>query len=248
MRLTVVGSGDAFGSGGRLQACFHLEHDGRAILLDCGVTAIMGLTRLGLQPNTVDTILVSHLHGDHFGGLIWWLLHAVYVTRRQTPLTIAGPAGIEARFIAATEALYPGVLKETRRFALTFVEVTAGRPAAINGIEVLAYLASHPSGAPSHLMRVGFGGRTIAYSGDTEWVEDLVPCQAGGDLFICECQSFRRKIPAHMSFTDLEANRARLSAKRILITHMGAEMLANAPECLKPPYEAACDGLVVELG
>ena len=47
------------------------------------------------------------LHGDHFAGLVWWLLHAHYVTQRTAPLTIAGPAGIAQRFAAAAEALFP---------------------------------------------------------------------------------------------------------------------------------------------
>lgn len=247
MKLTVVGSGDAFGVGGRLQACFHVETGNRAFLIDCGVTSILGLEREKLDFDRVDTILVSHLHGDHFGGLVWWLIHALYVRKRTNALTIAGPRGIEARFVAAAEALYPDSTKVARRFDLRFVEVEAGTTTRVEGIDVLPYPASHPSGAPSHLMRISVDGRVIAFSGDTEWVEDLVPCQAGADVFICECQTYRTPIRYHLNWGVLEANLARLSAKRVLITHMGAEMLAQAPGVLKPPLVAAHDGMVVEL-
>lgn len=247
MKLTVVGSGDAFGVGGRLQACFHVDTGERAFLIDCGVTSIMGMDRLGLDQDRVDTILVSHLHGDHFGGLVWWLIHALYVKKRVAPLTVAGPKGIEARFLAAAEALYPDSTKVPRRFDLQFVEVAAGPVARINGLDIVAYPASHPSGAPSHLMRIGVGGRVIAFSGDTEWVDDLIPCQAGADAFICECQMYRTPIRYHLNWGVLETNLARLSAKRVLIAHMGAEMLARSGEVLQPPLVAAHDGMVVEI-
>lgn len=247
MKLTIVGSGDAFGVGGRLQACFHVETGARAFLIDCGVTSIMGLGKLGLDPNRVDTILVSHLHGDHFGGLVWWLIHALYVAKRQTPLTIAGPRGIERRFLTAAEALYPDSTTVPRRFDLRFLELTAGKTTAVEGIEVQPYLASHPSGAPSHLMRISIEGRVIAFTGDTEWVDDIVACQDKADVFICECQTFRTPIRYHMNWGVLESNAPQFTAKRVLVTHMGAEMLAQAPVVIRPPLVAAYDGMVVEL-
>ncbi|MEL7082826.1 MAG: MBL fold metallo-hydrolase, partial [Pseudomonadota bacterium] len=82
MRLTVVGSGDAFGSGGRLQTCFHVTRPDGNFLIDCGATALIGLSRLDLDPNDVSHIFISHLHGDHFSGLVWWMLHAQYVSKR----------------------------------------------------------------------------------------------------------------------------------------------------------------------
>jgi ribonuclease BN (tRNA processing enzyme) len=59
MKLTVVGSGDAFGSGGRLQTCYHVTlPDGEQVLLDCGATAVIGMQRLGLDPDRVSTIFI----------------------------------------------------------------------------------------------------------------------------------------------------------------------------------------------
>ena len=108
MKLTVVGSGDAFGSGGRLQTCVHVAMAGEEFLIDCGATSLIGMQRLGLDPQRVSSIFISHLHGDHFSGLVWWMIHSHHVTRRTHPLTITGPAGIEERFVTAAEALFPG--------------------------------------------------------------------------------------------------------------------------------------------
>jgi len=80
MKLTIVGSGDAFGSGGRLQTCLHVALPGEEFLVDCGATSVIGMQQLGIDPDRVSSIFITHLHGDHFGGLVWFLLHAHYVT------------------------------------------------------------------------------------------------------------------------------------------------------------------------
>ena len=89
MRLTIIGSGDAFGSGGRFN--FLLETAKGKLLVDCGASSLVALKAQGLDPNEVDAIVLSHLHGDHFGALPFLLLDAQFLTRRERPLLIAGP-------------------------------------------------------------------------------------------------------------------------------------------------------------
>ena len=74
------------------------EPSASTFLIDCGASSLIGMRRLGLQPNDIDTVFVSHLHGDHFGGLPWLLVDALYVSNRTRPLVVAGPKGIAARF------------------------------------------------------------------------------------------------------------------------------------------------------
>src|SRR5215813_10985266 len=93
MKLTIIGCGDAFGSGGRLQTGYQVEWAGRRFMIDCGATVLIGLNRLALDPNAIDTIFISHLHGDHYVGLVWWLIHAQHVGQRTQPLTVVGPPG-----------------------------------------------------------------------------------------------------------------------------------------------------------
>jgi hypothetical protein len=64
MRLTVIGSGDAFGSGGRFNACFMIESDGRTVLLDCGASAPVALKMRKIDLNAIDGVILSHLHGE----------------------------------------------------------------------------------------------------------------------------------------------------------------------------------------
>ena len=68
MKLTIVGSGDAFGSGGRANTCFWLETAKGTLVVDFGASALPALKARELDPNRIDAIVLSHLHGDHFGG------------------------------------------------------------------------------------------------------------------------------------------------------------------------------------
>jgi ribonuclease BN (tRNA processing enzyme) len=247
MKLTVIGSGDAFGSGGRLQTAFHLSAGSDELLIDCGATTIIGLNRVGLDANRVGTILISHLHGDHFGGLVWWLLHAQHVVKRTAPLTVAGPVGIESRFIAAAEALFPGSTGVPRRFALSFVEYPTERPVAVGPATVTAYEVRHPSGAPPYALRVEIGGRILSFTGDSEWVENLIPAGHNADLYIMECYAFEGEPRYHLSWRTIEQNLPRIGAKKVLLTHMNASMLQRRAEVATPGVVLAEDGLVLEI-
>src|SRR5476649_1491076 len=103
MRLTVIGSGDAFGSGGRFNTCFQLATTGPTVLVDCGASSLVAMRAHGVDPAKVDGIILTHLHGDHFGGIPFLMLDAQHLNRRERPLTIAGPPGTQARMTAAME-------------------------------------------------------------------------------------------------------------------------------------------------
>ncbi len=247
MKLTIVGCGDAFGSGGRLQTCFCVDSSQGRLLIDCGATALIGLERVGIDPNSIDAIVISHLHGDHFSGLVWWYLHALHVSKRRTALTVAGPVGIENRFKQAAEALFPGSLRAEMPFEMRFVEQVAGRPDKVGDFTVTAFEVSHPSGAASHALRLEGGGRTIAFSGDTEWVEPLAACASQADLFLCECYAYDRPVRYHMNWLKLKAELPRLGARRVVLTHMNADMLANLEHVGAPGVMLAEDGMTIEF-
>lgn len=247
MKLTVVGSGDAFGSGGRLQTCFHVEMDGHRFLVDCGATTIIGLNRLGIDANAVETIFISHLHGDHYAGLVWWMLHAQHIVKRTQPLTIVGPAGIEARFVAAAEALFAGSTKVPRRFTMTFIEYAKEVPLAVGPVTVTPFEVNHPSGAMSSALRLQAEGKTLAYSGDTEWVESLVAAGRDADLFITECYAFEGPTRYHLDWRTLEKQLPRIGARRVLLTHMSGAMLARRNEAAAAGVMLADDGFTIKI-
>ncbi len=248
VRVSVVGSGDAFGSGGRLQTCFHVTGQDATFLIDCGATALIGMRRLGLDPNAVDAIVLSHLHGDHFAGLVWWVMQAQFEGGRTRPLTVVGPIGTEERYRATAELLYPGSTGFKPEFALEFVNFEDGGSVSRDGFDVAAYGVKHPSGSLSAALRFAVDGKVLSFSGDTEWVEALVACAEGADLFICECYGFSGRAYYHMTWETIEPHIRRLTARRVLLTHMNPEMLAKAETiAAQGGVLLAHDGMVLEI-
>ncbi len=248
MQLTVIGSGDAFGSGGRLQTSFHVDDDGTKFLVDCGASTLIGMHREGLDPCAVETIFITHLHGDHFAGLVWWKIHAHHTVRRKTPLTVVGPVGLEERFHATCEVLFPGSSKVEPRFEMKFVEFAEREPIEVGGTRLTAYAGEHPSGALSAALRLERGGKVLSYSGDTQWVDTLVDCARGADLFITECYSYdETSIPYHLNWQVLADKIDTLAAQRVMLTHMNLNMLANRHRVTRPDVIFANDGMVVNF-
>lgn len=240
--MTFAGSGDAFGSGGRMQACILADDGEHRVLLDCGASSLIGLKRLGIEPNTIDAVVLSHLHGDHFGGIPFLVLDGQF-SRRETDLRVIGPVGSRERIRATMEVLYPGSSTVQRRFELLVEEVAVGATVSCSGAEVGVFAADHASGAPAHHIRLEMDGRVIAYSGDTAWTPALIEAARGADLLICEAYFRDRKVPFHLSLAELTAHAADLECKRVVLTHMTSEVI----EAEGVAFERAWDGMVVEV-
>ena len=129
MQLQFVGCGDALGSGGRANTCFHVTGAAVNFLIDCGATSLPALKRLDIAREPIDLILITHFHGDHFAGLPFVLLDAQF-SRRTRPLAIAGPKGTETRLRAVTEALFEHSSKTKQRFDLSVASSRQGRAKA----------------------------------------------------------------------------------------------------------------------
>jgi ribonuclease BN (tRNA processing enzyme) len=247
MRLTIIGCGDAFGAGGRLQTSFHVRTGSSSVLIDCGTSTLIGMRRLGLDPAEIDAVFVSHLHGDHFGGLPWLLIDAEFVIKRTRPLLVFGPRGIEARFRTLAEAVYPAVTTGEGTFQFTFVEYEERAPVEIAGISVTPFEVHHPSGAPPYALRFALEGKVVAFTGDTGWVDALYDVARGNDLFITECFQYDVVMPIHLDYQTIDANYAKLGAKRVLLTHMSEAMLEKMGLVDGSRYLIAHDGMTLDL-
>jgi ribonuclease BN (tRNA processing enzyme) len=244
MRLRFVGCGDAFGSGGRFNTCFHVTGEHVNFLIDCGATALPALKRLDVARDNIDLILITHFHGDHFAGLPFFLLDAQF-TRRSRPLVIAGPEGIEMRLTQVMEALFEHSSKTRQRFELSVVALAPEATRTFGAVTVTPFPVVHgESGGPFLGYRIEAEDRVIAYSADTEWTDTLIPLGRDADLFIVEAYYYDRIVRNHLSLKTLEARLPEIKPKRLILTHMSDDMLGRLDTL---GHTAASDGMIVEI-
>jgi ribonuclease BN (tRNA processing enzyme) len=244
MRLRFIGCGDAFGSGGRTNTCFHVTGHRVNFLIDCGASSLPALKRLGVACDEIDLILITHFHGDHFGGLPFLLLDAQF-SRRTRPLVIAGPQGIEARLAQVMEALFENSSKTKQRFDLSVVVLTPEQAHSFGAVNVTPFAVVHgESGGPFLGYRVEAEDHVIAYTADTEWTEALIPLGRDADLLVAEAYYYDKVVKNHLSLNTLEAHLAEIKPKRLVLTHMSDDMLGRLDTLA---HETASDGMVIEI-
>lgn len=239
-----LGTGDAFGSGGRLPTATLLSASEGRLLVDCGPATLPALRAASIDPNAIDVILLTHLHGDHFGGVPFFLMNAHYAAARERPLVLAGPAGVEDAVARALEVLFPGSGGLRPRFPVTSLEWRDGERASVGPAHATPREVRHSTHTPCFGLRVEFGGRVVAFSGDTEWTDALVGLASGADVFLCECSGYDSAPPGHLDFLTLEAHRRELECRRLLLTHLGDDMLTRAGAL---SAETVCDGFVLAI-
>lgn len=217
------------------------------ILLEAGPTILCSMKRLGLSPAQLDLILISHLHGDHFGGLPYLILEYLWESPPRKPIVIAGPLHLEERVWRLFHTLFPGGsgdLEKLRR-KLKFVVIEPGSKRRLGKIRLAAIRTPHMKREASLALRIELSSKVFVFSGDSGWTDDFFPFVAGADLFLCECTYFESQhLNFHMNYPTLTANRQRFDVKRMVLTHIGREVLAHASEL---GLEIASDGLELQI-
>jgi len=223
----LLGCGDAFFSGARNQTCFLVNLDHYRFLIDCGATALQALKKNKISTDQLDAIMLSHFHGDHFGGLPYLILDAQFQAERTRPLTIMGPKGVRDRVTQLMHITYPGTDMDTFAFQIDFLEYKAGSSHELGPISILPFEMIHVPEASPHGLRITYNEKVLAFSGDTGWTENLLPLADGADLFICECNFYHTELPSHLSYQTIQKQRDKLHSKRMILTHLGPEILSR---------------------
>jgi len=240
MKLHILGCGDAFGSGGRNQSGYLVQADHRLFLLDCGPTTLLAMKRAGFDPLGLDAIFLSHLHGDHFGGIPFFFIEYLYQRPRSRPLPIAGPLGTEAKVTDLFRVMYSAQDFPPVQFHLLEPE----KSVLIAGIEIFCFRVPHQVSDISLALKAGYDGKQILFSGDSAWTERFVDEARGVDLFLCECSFFDQGNGNHIRYLSLRENLPRLDCKQLVLIHLGEEMLARRNELAA---KCAEDGMVIEI-
>jgi ribonuclease BN (tRNA processing enzyme) len=238
MEIVFLGTGNAFASGGRNAMAILLREEMGGVLLDCGPTTLTALKRASLAPSDVDVILISHHHGDHFGGVPFLLCHERYDGEREKPLRVFGPPGTRELIERTTDLFFPGIAPLPFPFEVT--DLAPDEERDVSGLKLRPFEVDHYSNGIAFGYRLVLADRTVVFSGDTGWTEALVRESRGADLFICECSSFERKLDRHLSHLDLLANHDRIGARTTVLVHPGEDVIERESELLFP---LATDGM-----
>lgn len=244
VRIDFLGSGTAFSDGGRLHSAYRIQSPRGSLLLDCGPATLVSMKGRDLSAESIDQVLLSHLHGDHFAGLPFLFLEYIYGTPRNRPLVIAGPPGVEESVRTLYRTMYPDAAAEPLPYHLVFVEVIPDRPLWFGDMEIHPFLVPHQDQPISLGFEMLIEKRKLVYAGDSGWTEDLIAHAQGADLFICECTFFETRLDTHLDYRRIRENRERFGAKRIVLTHLGQEVLQHQNEI---DMELAYDGLTIIL-
>lgn len=244
MRVHILGCGDAFGSGGRNQSGYLVDAGNRLFLMDCGPTTLLAMKRAGFDPARLDVVFLSHLHGDHFGGLPFFFISYLYENPRVQPLHIAGPPGTEERVCELFRLMYGSDSASKDLPPTRFHILQPERSEIIAGIQVFPFRVPHQVQATSLGLKISYQEKQILFSGDSAWTDLFLVHAPGVDLFLCECSFYERETPNHLSYRTLQQYAGRLQCKKLVLTHLGEEMLAR---CQELGVTCAADGMVIEL-
>jgi ribonuclease BN (tRNA processing enzyme) len=228
--LTIIGSGNAFADA-RCWSGFLLN---RRVLFDAPPSALYALKQARAALDEIDTVLLSHFHGDHFFGLPFLLLEYQFPSAagarsapRARDLTIVGPPGVAEAVEQAAQLAFPNLLNHDAGYQRRYVEIDAGGEAEVNGLRIGAARMNHAVGSlPLALgYRAALDGRVIAYTGDSGWCDSLVEIGRGADVYVCDCNYAEgRNLPEHLSLEEVRDLRRLLDERtELVLTHLGHE-------------------------
>ncbi len=222
LRLTFIGSGNAFSPGGLCCSGFMVNE---RILFDAPPQTLSSMNTCGLNANDVETVVISHHHGDHFLGLPFLLLHWRWRGRTK-PVRIIGPRKTQLLGSKIAEMVFPGVLAGIG-YDIEWQEATPGKLVRAGELELDPYLMEHDDGLEMCLgYAARLGGRRFSYTGDTRLCDSVLELAKGQEVMVSECASRADKVPIHMNLVDdIPIVRAAMPKEaQLILTHINIDV------------------------
>lgn len=242
VRLTVVGSSPAWPNPGGAQSGYLVEDGGRRLLLECGPGVLARLRELDGGWPTVDAIVITHWHLDHWGDLVPWVWGNLNGPgrERERPELWLPPEGNERIRDFGAQLGWDDMFDQ----AFVLHDYRENEPFKVAGFTVLAQRLPHYT-LLTFGLRVTNGAHSLAYSGDCGPDRRLSDLARDVDLFVCEATLARPDLDGrprgHLSAEEAIAAFEASGARRLLLTHRPGELpVADG-------VDLAYDGLVLEI-
>jgi len=234
-RVTILGSGTVVPSLLRSSCSILTEYGASRLVFDLGAGTMRRLLEAGVAISEVTHLFFSHLHPDHTGEFVSFLFATKYpeTYRRRTPFRIIGARGLLA-FYEKLKAVY-GEWVTLEEGLMRIVELNASGPdrLPLEKIEILSLPMRHIASSIGYRVQLP-GGFSVAYSGDTDYCENLIELAKGADLFICESAlPDEQKVAGHLTPSLAGEVATRAGARRLVLTHF-------YPECDTADIEGQC--------
>jgi ribonuclease BN (tRNA processing enzyme) len=218
MELIILGSGTGVPSLKRGSPGFLIKAGKQSILLDSGSGTLGKMLRAGITYKEVDAVLYSHIHPDHSADLVPLIFACKYHDDPRTKdLRILGGRGFRD-FFNGLSGVY-GTWIEPETFRIHIQEVIAD-DIQIGDVWITSIPLEHAPESVGYRL-TSPKGRTVVYSGDTEYCRNIVELARGADLLIVEC-SFPegKQVKGHL--TPSLAGRIALEAgcTQLVLTHL----------------------------
>ena len=229
--LTCLGVGDGWPCGDRRHAAFLYRFGKTTLLVDCGEPVDAALRGYDLGTDTVDHILISHLHADHIGGF-FMLMQGLWLEGRRKDLSVRMPGGAIPPVREMLHTIF--VFDELLNFRLKFLPLKSGRSFAVGDVRVTPFATTHLDGFRSKFQKkypMDFSafcflfqsaGRRVGHSADLGKPDDLDPLlEKPLDLLVCEL--------AHFAPEELFLYLRGRPVKRVLFMHLARAYWEDLP-------------------
>jgi len=242
MKFHFLGTGNAFGHGGRRRS-HYLWEGSLTLLIDASYDALAGLRSIGRDVSSIDIIFLSHLHPDHFMALPQFALENYYAIKSDECIPVYGPVGTEDMIHNATKFFFNDEVTEHLTDLYEFHEIGPGKEITWEAGTLKTLDADHTGNARMQIIQMD--EVSLGYTGDTGMIEKALHELFSADFTITEASSGNHQIPQHLTLHELLEFEIP-NTSRVYISHVGESTLAMSNQ-VEPPLYMSYDGLVIDL-
>jgi ribonuclease BN (tRNA processing enzyme) len=240
MKLHILGTGTAIPRIERGSSSYLVRAKGLNILVDVGPSVVRRLLERGFDVDDIDLIVITHFHVDHTADLSTFFFACNYgKAAREKPLAVIGGNGI-TRFYQGLRKVYPWI--EPKTYDLT-VKRLVNESRAYKGVTISTVPVKHN---PESIAVRFDEKRSLTFSGDTDFSQNLIKLADRTDLFVAECAFPERKVKGHLNLEFLDRIVKKAMPKRVLLTHLYPDW-DTYRGVLHEPYLIAEDGMEMDV-